>query len=253
MIFEQGAVACIPPKSNRKRHFDFDQGFFDHVVQVKGASFSGNSITTEILENNDYFDPNNIESVQDALDFLTGVIPGIKHRKSQGVTQNTTHRASKLKTNNGDVNITSTLGDVTLRAAEVESGNDVNIAADNGQVQLLTAKYRDFHQHTRSKSNAVWQSSADTGHEHETVRHTILTGEGNFNITSADGVTVEYRATGNLDHDIAQLAQAPGLGWMAELQNDPNIDWVAVREVYRKIFNHSTVAAKRLYLLKFRG
>ena len=28
MIFEQGAIACIPPKSNRKRHFEFDKTLY---------------------------------------------------------------------------------------------------------------------------------------------------------------------------------------------------------------------------------
>ncbi|MEZ5902038.1 MAG: hypothetical protein R3D88_01855 [Alphaproteobacteria bacterium] len=62
---------------------DYIQGFFDQVVQVKGSSFSGNAITIEILENTDYFDPNDIETVQDALDFLTGVIPGIEEHLKQ--------------------------------------------------------------------------------------------------------------------------------------------------------------------------
>lgn len=157
----------------------------------------------------------------------------IKRGKSQGTTERTTHRASTLKTNNGDINITSGLGDVTLRAAEIDSGNDINIAANNGKVEILTAKDRDFHQHVRSKSNAVWQSSADTGYEYETIRHTILTGEGTLNITAANGITVEYAHTGNLDDDIAQLSQAPELAWMADLKNDPNVDWKSVNAIYR--------------------
>lgn len=28
MIYEQGATACIPPKSNRKRHFEFDKTLY---------------------------------------------------------------------------------------------------------------------------------------------------------------------------------------------------------------------------------
>jgi len=67
----------------------------------------------------------------------------------------------------------------------------------------------------------------------------LLTGEGTLNITAANGVTVEYRATGDLDQDIAQLSQAPGLAWMADLKNDPNVDWVAVREVHKEWLEES--------------
>lgn len=55
-----------------------------------------------------------------------------------------------------------------------------------------------------------------------------------MNIVSGEGVIVEYEHTGNLDRDIAQLSQAPGLEWMADLKDDPNVDWQAVKPLYRE-------------------
>lgn len=145
-----------------------------------------------------------------------------------------THHASKLTTQDGDINIKSTLGNVTLKAAELDSGNDINLEVTTGQVALLTAKDYDFEDNTGTKSNAVWQSYKNKGHEIETIRHTILTGEGDLNIIAANGVVVEYEHTGNLDADIAQLSKAPELAWMAALKDDPNVDFKAVEGIYRE-------------------
>ncbi|WP_229590775.1 DUF637 domain-containing protein [Pseudodesulfovibrio sediminis] len=43
---------------------------------------------------------------------------------------------------------------------------------------------------------------------------------------------VEYKETGNVQEDIAQLAQAPGLEWMAEIANRDDVNWQAVQEVH---------------------
>lgn len=45
---------------------------------------------------------------------------------------------------------------------------------------------------------------------------------------------VQYKETGNVQEDIAQLAQAPGLEWMAEIANRDDVDWQAVQEVHDK-------------------
>jgi filamentous hemagglutinin family protein len=139
-----------------------------------------------------------------------------------------THVGSTLSTESGNINIGSALGDVTLEAAELNSNNDINIKADAGKVQLLAAVDKDYEQNTGTKSSPLWQSSENKGHDYETVRHTILTGEGSLNITSAQGVTVQYHETGNLSDDIDQLSQAPGLAWMATLKDDPNVDWEGI-------------------------
>ena len=43
---------------------------------------------------------------------------------------------------------------------------------------------------------------------------------------------VEYKETGNVQEDIVQLSQAPGLEWMAEIANRDDVDWQAVQEVH---------------------
>jgi len=64
------------------------------------------------------------------------------------------------------------------------------------------------------------------------VQHTEIFANGGLTITTANGMTVEYRETGNIQEDIAQLAQAPGLEWMAEVANRDDVNWEAVQEVH---------------------
>ena len=45
-------------------------------------------------------------------------------------------------------------------------------------------------------------------------------------------MVVQYKETGNVQEDIAQLAQAPGLEWMAEIADRDDVDWRAVQEVH---------------------
>jgi len=153
--------------------------------------------------------------------------------KSNGDDFDLRHIGTSLSTTDGDVNIRTTLGDITLENTTIDSGNDINLEATTGKVELLAAVDRDFSQHTSTKSNAAWYKYESKGHEYETVKHTILTGEGNLNITAADGVTVQYEQTGRLSDDIDQLAQSPGLAWMSDLRDDPNVDWQGVEAIYR--------------------
>ncbi len=152
--------------------------------------------------------------------------------KREHIRHKVTQRPAKLDASN-DISIRSGTGNVSLRAAEIEAGDDINLAAGD-KVALLSAKDRDFERETFQKDNGVWQKSLDRGHDIETVRHTLLTDKGELNITTGNGVVVEYEDTGNLDDSIDQLAMAPGLAWMAELRDRPGIDWQAVQAVHEQ-------------------
>ncbi|PKN43448.1 MAG: hypothetical protein CVU60_00020 [Deltaproteobacteria bacterium HGW-Deltaproteobacteria-18] len=76
-------------------------------------------------------------------------------------------------------------------------------------------------------------SSSDKGTQDETVQHTEISAR-KLSITTANGVVVQYRQTGNVRQDIEQLAQAPGLGWMGELLKRDDVNWQAVQEAHDK-------------------
>ena len=173
-----------------------------------------------------------VESAVDTYNYeYTHDASGFRDVHAQGSESKVTNRASTI-TSGGDTVLESLTGDVTLIASEVDSGGDIELSAAQGGVNLLARKDSEAEQHSRDSESPVWVKSSNKGSVHETVRHTLLTGEGELKIIAANGVTIDYKATGNLDESIDQLSQAPGLAWMADLRGDPNVDWNAVREIH---------------------
>ncbi|MCW8915457.1 MAG: DUF637 domain-containing protein, partial [Magnetovibrio sp.] len=53
-------------------------------------------------------------------------------------------------------------------------------------------------------------------------------------IVTGDGVIVDYKETKDLDTDINQLSQAPGLAWMKDLQGRNDVQWNAIKEIHKE-------------------
>ncbi|SFM21373.1 filamentous hemagglutinin, partial [Desulfomicrobium norvegicum] len=148
----------------------------------------------------------------------------------------------KLDESHGSANVRSELsaggkvsleaGDsVVLQAARITSGDETAITAENGQVAMLVSKDSFFERHVESDTGYFSWSSSDKGKQDEAVQHTEISAR-KLSITTANGVVVQYRETGNVRQDIEQLAQAPGLGWMGELLKRDDVNWQAVQEAH---------------------
>ena len=122
--------------------------------------------------------------------------------------------------------------DVILQSARITSGDETEITAREGQVAMLVSKDSEYRRKVSSDMGFFSWSSKDEGSTDETVQHTEINAAKGLTITTAEGVVVEYKETGNVKEDIAQLAQAPGLEWMAEIANRDDVDWQAVQEVH---------------------
>ncbi|MFH1913215.1 MAG: hemagglutinin repeat-containing protein, partial [Pseudomonadota bacterium] len=122
--------------------------------------------------------------------------------------------------------------DVILQAARITSGDATEITAQDGHVAMLVVKDSEYKREVKSDTGFFSWSSKDQGSLDETVQHTEIFAEKGLTLTTAEGVTVEYKETGNLQQDIAQLAQAPGLEWMAEVAARDDVNWQAVQEVH---------------------
>ncbi|GAB6126271.1 two-partner secretion domain-containing protein [Humidesulfovibrio idahonensis] len=122
--------------------------------------------------------------------------------------------------------------DITLTAAKVTSGGETKLTSVEGQVSILTSKDSEYNRSVSSNVGLLTWSSQDKGKNAETVVNTLIqTGKG-LTITSRNGVTVEYKQTGDLRQDIQQLSQAQGLEWMGELLKRDDVNWKAVQEKY---------------------
>ncbi|AXO14571.1 hemagglutinin repeat-containing protein [Thalassospira indica] len=137
--------------------------------------------------------------------------------------------------------------DTTIRASRVSAGGDLNISVGKGpfadpdaKLWLLTDKERDYLSVSEYEGGTLKWTVTEYGHEKEVVRHAILESGGDFIIESPGGVVVEYRSTGDFATDIAQLAEAPGLEYLADLQGMDNVDWEGVEEIYETWYDQSS-------------
>ncbi|MCJ2164789.1 MULTISPECIES: DUF637 domain-containing protein [unclassified Pseudodesulfovibrio] len=124
--------------------------------------------------------------------------------------------------------------DITLKAATIKSGDETEITSTDGQVAMLVTKDSEYERVVKSSTGYFSWSTSDEGTNDETVQHTKITAGGGLTITTAEGVVVQYKETGNVQEDIAQLAQAPGLEWMGEIAQRDDVDWQAVQEVHNQ-------------------
>ncbi|HBU99642.1 hemagglutinin repeat-containing protein [Thalassospira lucentensis] len=137
--------------------------------------------------------------------------------------------------------------DTTIRASRVSAGGDLKISVGKGpfadpdaKLWLLTDKDRDYLSVSEYEGGTLKWTMTEYGHEKEVVRHAILESGGDFIIESPGGVVVEYRSTGDFTTDIAQLAEAPGLEYLADLQGMDNVDWQGVEEIYETWYDQSS-------------
>jgi len=132
----------------------------------------------------------------------------------------------------GDMTIESDDRNVSIRASSLESDGRITISAEQGAVSLLTDTQTSFEQEKKSGSNIVWSSTRDKGHYDETVVHTEIISKDGLEIISGQGIHVEIRDNGNIRETVDELSKQPGLGWMAQLRDNPDVDWRKVAEIH---------------------
>ena len=110
----------------------------------------------------------------------------------------------------------------------------VTFTAPAGQVSLLAKTDTDYVQKRRREADLLWWNERDQGRFKETVRPVEIEAGGGLRINAGRGVVIEYHQTGDLRASLGQLAEAPGLGWIASLQADPRVDWRGVEAAFRE-------------------
>ncbi|NIM42023.1 MAG: hypothetical protein GTN84_12435, partial [Hydrogenophaga sp.] len=89
-----------------------------------------------------------------------------------------------------------------------------------------------------NESDRVWQRMRSQGHEHETLNATELHGKLSIDETLRVGVDVGVDRPGDdLQRKIRQLSTQPGLQYLAELSQRPEVDWRAI-ELARREWDH---------------
>ncbi len=143
---------------------------------------------------------------------LFGVDTDIREQDQDVTTEQTTISAG------GNLTIASGEGDVTLEAPALESGGATTIAAENGIVAILTTEDSAFTRDEYSTEDLLWWTESDEGSSEVSRTFTTIEADGGLTIVSGNGdIIVDYVATGDFEAGVAQMAEAPGLAWMADL------------------------------------
>ncbi|WP_246668566.1 DUF637 domain-containing protein, partial [Bartonella refiksaydamii] len=83
----------------------------------------------------------------------------------------------------------------------------------------------------------MWWSESDKGYLKETIKHVTIEAGGGMKLDAGNGIVVEYEKTGDFDKSLEQLARSPGMAWIKQLRDDPNlakqVDWQAVQAEFK--------------------
>jgi filamentous hemagglutinin len=166
---------------------------------------------------------------------------GLGHeRKDTADNSNTTLAKGSISGQN--IRITSTGGadsQLALRAVDVTATGTpatpgtVTLDAGAGTVKLQTIQTTDMHAVSMTESDIAWQGTSGSGTQTQSTAHTKIDGQ---LTTTAGRVQVEGSHT-SLQEAASQLATQPGMAWLGQLQNDPQlagkVDWNKVEEIHK--------------------
>lgn len=139
-------------------------------------------------------------------------------------------KGSEIKAG-GSLTITSREKNINIGASRLESKKETILNAERGKLTLRTNTDADEERKESDEEEFLLWKKSNKGHEKETIKHVEIEAEGGLKINvGKEGIVVLYEETGDLNASIDQLAQSsPGLEWMAQLRDDPRVNWVGVK------------------------
>ncbi|EGR2759221.1 TPA: DUF637 domain-containing protein [Vibrio parahaemolyticus] len=149
-----------------------------------------------------------------------------------------------------NVMISSSMGDITLKATKIDSVDGTSVNAMLGKVNLLLAKEQDHYFFNKVKKG-FWKIKTETKQDQvDTAVYNSITG--GVKIHATQGVTLELgqKDGQTLDDVLSELGAAEDLSWMVDVYNDPqyseNIELVYQRleelHIHEKTSNLSPAA-----------
>ena len=157
---------------------------------------------------------------------------GAKKTKHDEVTQ-VTNISSEISSGGNMVLVSG--GDQTYQVAKLNSGKDLTINS-GGAINFDGVK--DLHQenHSKSNSNAAWNSMSGKGSTNETLRQTELTAKGNLVINAVGGLNIDVKQVNQqtVSQAIDAMVKAdPDLAWLKDAEKRGDVDWHLVQEIHQ--------------------
>jgi len=132
-------------------------------------------------------------------------------------------------------------GDQLYQVAKLESGNDLTLES-GGAITFEGVKDLHDESHTKSNSNAGWNSAKGKGNTDETLRQSELIANGKLVIKAVDGLKIDIKKIDqkSVSQTIDTMVAAdPKLAWLKEAELRGDVDWHRVEEIH-KSFKYST-------------
>jgi len=165
-----------------------------------------------------------------------GSFGSLKTRRDE--VTNITHVGSEI-TSGGDLTLKST-GDQRYQVAKLDSGHDITLDS-GGSITFEGVKDLHDESHTKSNSNAGWNSAKGKGNTDETLRQSELTANGKLVIKAVDGLKIDIKKIDqqSVSQTIDTMVAAdPKLAWLKEAELRGDVDWRRVEEIH-KSFKYS--------------
>lgn len=115
------------------------------------------------------------------------------------------------------VRIHSDLGDITLKATDINSADGTFVNAPQGKVNMLMTLENDHYSYSSVRESLLTVKSTSRGHQQENVVANSIVG--GFSVEALYGVEVQFEGNPelSLEEQIYEIANLPGMEWALEV------------------------------------
>ena len=205
----------------------------DNTITINGTTLtSGNDLTITATNNinitsvqNQYYSLTTTKVKGDSL--LLEATSNLSEQKQKQQTIATTFNAG------GTLSITSQSGDISIKAAKLIATEDINLSATKGTISLLIQKDDIKYARALHEQDLLWQEAGEAGYNDQNLNYVHILQGGSLNL-NANAFNIEYEKTGSFSQSIANLSSTPGLEWMNDLTNNPEVNWQEIDKQFNR-------------------
>lgn len=203
-------------------------------IHVVGSQITSETSTVELLANMGIYilDAEDTSSMDLYMRNSGGGFFGSKSTMEE--KRHETNIVRSLIRAGNNVILKTHVGDITLRASEVEAKNDVHITSFFGSLYLQIGVEKYFLSKETTYEDALFIGNASQGLNKESAIYNSFLMGGGLHLSDNMLVSIQYgsrNANGtpiDLNTLLDDFSKVPELKWMSDLRNDPQVNWQQV-------------------------
>ncbi len=126
-------------------------------------------------------------------------------------------------------------GDITIGAMDLTNSAPLKLNPGSGNITFEAVRDFEATYETRKTESLVWFNSKSRGREEEVLSSAKVRGAG-FEFET-DSIVVKHEGLGTTQVAVDSLSKQPGMEWLRELQDNPDVDWQAI-DAYANEWDH---------------